>query len=62
MVYRDHGGWGFQSKNTMQTPGSHFLFNRLAVLVRHSQAQKYLQINLKPFQQAAMKLLKFPFN
>jgi len=37
--------WGFQPVNITQKPASHFLFNRLAVLVRHSQAQKYLQIN-----------------
>ena len=33
----------------------HFLYNRLVVLVRHSQAQKCLQINAKPFQQVVMK-------
>jgi len=43
--------WGFQPKYITQKPASHFLFNSFAVLVMHSQAQIYLQINLKPFQQ-----------
>jgi len=52
--------WGFQPKNIIRKPASHFLFNSLAVLVRYSQAQKCLQINPKPFQQVVMKFLKSP--
>ena len=47
--------WGFQSINIAQKPASNFLFNSLAALVRHSQAQKCLQINSKFFQQVVMK-------
>ena len=47
--------WDFEPKNITQKPVSHFLFNSLAALVRHSQAQKCLKINPKPFKQAAMK-------
>jgi len=43
--------WGFQSKNITQKPASHFLFNCLAALVRHSQAQKMSSDQPKPFQQ-----------
>ena len=46
--------WGFHPNNITQKPASHFLFNNMAVLVRHSQAQKCLQINPKPLQQVAM--------
>jgi len=48
--------WGFQPKNITQKSASHFLFKSLAALVRHSQAQKCLKINPKPFQQVVMKL------
>ena len=47
--------WSFQPKNITQKPTSRFLFNSLAALIRHSQAQKCLQINPKPFQQVVMK-------
>ena len=43
--------WGFQPKNINKNQ-SHISFPTvLAMLVRHSQAQKCLQINPKPFQQ-----------
>jgi len=49
MIYhRDHRGLGFSAQ---QYQASHFLYNSLAVLVRHGLAQKCLQINFKPFQQ-----------
>ena len=35
--------WAFLPKNTTLKPASNFLHNSLAVLVRHSQAQKSLQ-------------------
>jgi len=37
--------WGFHPKNITKKPASYFLFNSLAILVRHSQAKKCLQIN-----------------
>ena len=37
--------WGFQPKYITKKPAAHFLFNSLAVLVSHSQAQKCLQID-----------------
>jgi len=48
---RDHGGLGFSAQQYHQKPASDFLCNSLAALVRHSQAQKCLQIKPKPFQQ-----------
>ena len=36
--------WGFQPKNISQKPASHFLFNSLIALVRHSKAKICLQI------------------
>jgi len=47
--------WGFLPKTITQKPASHFLYNSLAVLVRHRQAQKCLQINPKPFKQVSME-------
>jgi len=34
------GGLGLSAKNITQKPASHFLYNSLAELVRHTQAQK----------------------
>jgi len=51
---------GFSTQKHHPKPASHFLFNYLAVLIRHSQAQKCLQINAKLFQQVAKKFSKFP--
>jgi len=53
--------WGFLPNNITQKPASRVLFDSLAVLVRHSQAQKCFQINPKPFQQVVMKFLKFSY-
>ena len=36
---------GFVPNDIPQNPASHFLFNSLAVLVRHNQSQKCLQID-----------------
>ena len=47
--------WGFQLINITQKPDTHFLFNSLTVLVRHSGARKCLQINPKLFQQVVVK-------
>ena len=38
------------------------LYNSLAALIRHSQAQKCLQINPKPFQQVVMNFKNFLFS
>ena len=42
--------WACPGKNITQNPASISLYDNLAVLVRRSQAQKYLQTNPKPFQ------------
>ena len=48
--------WGSQPKNIIQKPASQFLFDSLAVLVRHSQAQKMSSDKtLNPFQQVVVK-------
>jgi len=48
VLYSWNHAWGFLPKNIIPKPASHLLCNSLAILVRHSQAQKYLQINPKP--------------
>ena len=54
--------WAFLSKNVTLKPASHFLHNSLAILVRHSQAQKCLQSDPKPFQQVSTEFKNFLFN
>ena len=50
--------WAFLPKNITLKPASNFLHNSLAVLVTHSQAQKCLQSDPKPFQQPSMEFKK----
>jgi len=50
--------WGFWPKNLTLKPVKYLLCDSRAVLVRHSKAQKYLQINCKALHQVAMKFLK----
>ena len=40
--------YGFLHNNITQKPASHFLYNSLAVLVRHSQAQNVFRLTLSP--------------
>ena len=42
-IIKDHAVLSFLAKNITLKPASNFLHNSLAVLVRHSQAQKCLQ-------------------
>ena len=41
--------WGFLPKNPTKKSAKYLLTDSMSVLVRHSQAQKCLQINPKPF-------------
>jgi len=45
-IYRDHEGFRFALPT--YKPAKHLLCDSMAALVRHSQAQKCLQINSKP--------------
>ena len=56
----DHAVLGFLAQNVTLKPASNFLHNSLAVLVRHSHAQKCLQSDPKAFQQVSMEFEKFP--
>ena len=40
--------WGFLPKNPNKKSAKYLFSDSMAALVRHSQAQKYLQINSKP--------------
>ena len=51
----DHEGLRILVPNDHPKPALYLLCDSLRVLVRHSQAQKYLQINPKPFHLIVMK-------
>ena len=40
--------WGFLPKNPTHRPVKYLFGDSMGALARHSQAQKYLQINSKP--------------
>jgi len=50
--------WGFLPENPTYKSAKCLLCDSIAALVRHSQAQKCLQINSKLLQLVAMKFLK----
>ena len=54
--------WGFLPKNPTYKPAKHLLWDSMAALVRHNQAQKCLQINSKLLHKVAMKFKNFLFN
>ena len=62
IICRDHESLEFSGPKISPTiTVKYLLCDSRAVLVRHSQAQKYLQINSKPLHLIAIKFSKFLF-